>query len=974
MAAAVRAAGASGGRDPGMSPVLASPLWLAAVGAALVGLCLVPSARLLAHRVGFVAVPRLAPRHRVAYLGGPAIAIAVIVGTRTGSRPSNDVATAILLAATLGIIGLFDDHRPLPPAVRLAIQAAAALALVASGVSLSLTAHHGIDAALTVVWLLACVNGVNFLDNSDALATCVVGMSAVALAIASGGATEVGVCAAAVAGSAVAFLAFNTRPAAIYLGDGGSMFLGFLLPALGLELTRSAADRVASSWTIVALLALPVIELAVTAMRRVAHGRPVWLSAPDNLSHALARRRFGAVGAFVSHIAVQAALMLVVIGVALGWLRPAVAVGVAFAALAFFAVATRGAPVHGVEHAGMTRRVKFAVSAAVVILMTLATAGVVAGILAYRSASEGARLLQRGAANVRRGDTRAADANFLAAERDLARAHGLLAAPLLVPARAVPFAGPNLDAVRQMVDAGQSLARAGRSLTGHVDPRGWRVHEATVPIGPNRAADPTLQAVAQSVSDARHEIRHIDRHGLLPFTASTLHTLELQLDRAAISARNAADAARVVPAAFGADGVRHYLLVAQNPAEARATGGIPGSFGLLDAQDGRVRLRDVLPVEELDARARAVATASTPGPSEFTARYGRFQPQLSWENVTMSPDSPTVAEVMATMYERETGQHVDGLVSLDPLALRALLRLTGPIRVPEWPGPISADNVVDVTLQAQYARFADQRTRKEFLGRVTRAVWNAAEHSDLGDPSRLARALGSAFVERHVSLWLARPDEEAVLQRLGLTGSVPAPTDDAFFSTAQNANATKLDFYASRSAAYSVTVTPVDASHATVHAAARMVLRDDAPPTLPSFVTGSVKERGHVGDLQSFLSIYSGLGLVSARRDGKPTALEAGREFGRYVYSTFASVPRGGETRFDLSLQGRTPLDGGWYRVRLLPQAALRPESLHIEIRVPRGYVIDRGEGCRLQGSRSCIRAGQLMTAGTVAVHVRAGD
>jgi Protein of unknown function (DUF4012) len=457
----------------------------------------------------------------------------------------------------------------------------------------------------------------------------------------------------------------------------------------------------------------------------------------------------------------------------------------------------------------------------------------------------------------------------------------------------------------------------------------------------------------------------------LSFTASRLAELEQQLDRAAISTRNAADAARVVPAALGGDGVRHYLLVAQNPAEARATGGIPGSFGLLEAERGRMRLEEVLPVEDLDAAARAVGIAATPGPPEFVTRYARFQPQLSWENVTMSPDAPTVAEVMASMYERETGHRVDGVVSLDPLALRALLRLTGPIRVHDWPVPITADNVVDVTLRAQYARFADQRTRKEFLGRVTRAVWTAAEHADLGDPSRLAEALGAAVAERHLSVWLARPDEQAVLQSLGLTGGVPAPTDDAFFSTAQNANATKLDFYASHSAAYAVTVTPVDTSHATVRAAARLLLRDDAPTALPSFVTGGATGGSHAGDLESFVSLYSGLDVVRATRDGSPAALESGREFGRYVYSTFATVPRGGATRFDLSLQGRVPLEDDWYRVRLLPQAGVRPERLDVVIRVPRGYVIDASQGCHRDGERTCARSGSLTTAGAVAVHIR---
>ena len=170
-----------------------TPASTAALVAAAASLCLVPTAVWIATWSGFVTIPHVGPGRGIPYLGGPAVALAVIAGSQLAHGRSFHVALALALAIALAVVGLVDDHRPLSPIVRFLLEAIAAGIFVAVTGPLALTGTHTIDFALTVFWVVTVVNGINFLDNSDALAATVVGLAAVGLAVTAGAHTTVGV-------------------------------------------------------------------------------------------------------------------------------------------------------------------------------------------------------------------------------------------------------------------------------------------------------------------------------------------------------------------------------------------------------------------------------------------------------------------------------------------------------------------------------------------------------------------------------------------------------------------------------------------------------------------------------------------------------------------------------------------------------------------------------------------------------------
>src|SRR5262249_22662878 len=137
------------------------------------------------------------------------------------------------------------------------------------------------------------------------------------------------------------------------------------------------------------------------------------------------------------------------------------------------------------------------------------------------------------------------------------------------------------------------------------------------------------------------------------------------------------------------------------------------------------------------------------------------------------------------------------------------LELTGPVNVLGWPTQITADDVVDVTLRDAYAAFANTPSRADFLGDVAQAVVGRATSGSLGKPAQVARALGAAAHEGHLSLAFTRPDEQRLARALQVDGAMPRTgRHDALEVTTSNVSANKLDYYLERTLDYRLALTP----------------------------------------------------------------------------------------------------------------------------------------------------------------------
>ena len=287
---------------------------------------LTPIAGRAARRFGILDVPdtargaRKTHDHATPYLGGLAIFLGLaagavfllIVGPTQIVLASRQLVLGIALAGTVGLVGLIDDIKPLPQVIRLAIQIGAALAAWTIGFKVEATQWPILDFLLTLFWIVGITNAFNLLDNMDGLSSGLAGIAASAFAImgALEGLTLIPIVAGALAGASFGFLAHNRYPARIFMGDAGSLFIGFMLAMLGLGLRFDNLVEVTFLVPVV-VLGVPIFDTTLVVLSRIRARRPIWQGARDHVSH-----RLIAIGLPVK----ETVLLLYWTAICLGWL------------------------------------------------------------------------------------------------------------------------------------------------------------------------------------------------------------------------------------------------------------------------------------------------------------------------------------------------------------------------------------------------------------------------------------------------------------------------------------------------------------------------------------------------------------------------------------------------------------------------------------------------------------------------------
>jgi UDP-GlcNAc:undecaprenyl-phosphate GlcNAc-1-phosphate transferase len=315
-----------------------------------VTLVLTPLAAAIARRLGVLDRPGERKVHVEAtpYLGGLAVALGLVVaGVLIGSTARQAAVIAGCMVVVF-LVGLVDDLRGLGPFTRLAAEAGVAVVLWIEGIRAGLFGVPALDLALTIVWIVAITNALNLLDNMDGLASGVTAIASLAyFAIAaSEGDYLVAAMGAALAGVSVGFLRHNFPPARIFLGDAGSLLLGFALAVLSLMLDLDVTNDALRIGVQVLILGVPAFDTTLVVVSRIRGGRPVLVGGKDHSSHRLAA--FGLSGRQVALVTYGAQLACSTIAV-VAVIAPDVALAVALAWVALGLVA-------GVALAGVQRR------------------------------------------------------------------------------------------------------------------------------------------------------------------------------------------------------------------------------------------------------------------------------------------------------------------------------------------------------------------------------------------------------------------------------------------------------------------------------------------------------------------------------------------------------------------------------------------------------------------------------------------
>jgi len=210
---------------------------------------------------------------------------------------STRVLTTILVPGfVVFLLGLYDDVRSVSPAVKFAVQAAAGAMLWLGGLRiLEIPVLFGsyhlpwfIGLSLTIIWVLGITNAFNLIDGLDGLAAGSAHFSTLAVFVVAllTQSSLVALLTVALTGAILGFLRFNFNPATIFLGDSGSLFIGFMLSALALEGAQKAPTVIAVAIPVVSF-GLPILETSLSVLRRLIGGRPVFTADREHIHHKL---------------------------------------------------------------------------------------------------------------------------------------------------------------------------------------------------------------------------------------------------------------------------------------------------------------------------------------------------------------------------------------------------------------------------------------------------------------------------------------------------------------------------------------------------------------------------------------------------------------------------------------------------------------------------------------------------------------
>lgn len=292
----------------------------------------IPPIRRVAVALGFVDAPARRKLHRtpmpllggLAIFGGAIVAVLVVYG----GQPPRQVLGILLALTVVALVGLWDDRNGLPAWAKLGGQLLGAAILIFFDVRVRLPLPELVNYAITVLWLAGISNAINFLDNMDGLSA---GVSAVAAAFmlllgALNAQFLVSALAAAVLGACLGFLRYNFKPAQIFMGDVGSLFLGFVLAILGLQLRFPANANIVTWMVPVFILGLPIFDTTLVVISRIRRGVSPNTAGKDHTSHRLVQMgftqreavlmlylitgAFGMVGVFVTRATVLEAYLM----------------------------------------------------------------------------------------------------------------------------------------------------------------------------------------------------------------------------------------------------------------------------------------------------------------------------------------------------------------------------------------------------------------------------------------------------------------------------------------------------------------------------------------------------------------------------------------------------------------------------------------------------------------------------------------
>ena len=468
------------------------------------------------------------------------------------------------------------------------------------------------------------------------------------------------------------------------------------------------------------------------------------------------------------------------------------------------------------------------------------------------------------------GDAAAAAADLDDVKARTAQAAALTSDPVWRVLEVVPLVGVNLTSFREAAAVVDTVAHDALpplvELGAGLDVNDFAPRDGHLDLEPLIAVQPQLAAATAVMADAAAATESIPTEGTIPQLAIAVRQLSDLITETDELVAAAAGAAEILPSMLGGEGEREYLLLVQNNAELRAAGGIPGALAVISADDGTLHLGEQSGAFPVPADV-VVPTLTDEERTLFGDNLGLYM-----QNVTATPEFARSGELAQAIWRDATGTTVDGVISVDPVALAHVLAVTGPVDVGDGV-TLDETNVVPFLLSEVYARYDEPSDQDAFFARAAAAVFDQLLHGGV-DARALIGALAEGAAERRILVWSADASEQAIIELSGLDGApVGSTAERSEFGVYFHDNTeSKMSYYldtAIRTA--SVECRNDDRPYVEVRVTLTSTAPTDAATRLPDYVTGTRHGLGLVkGQIQTttFIAAPIGSDIFDVRVNG----------------------------------------------------------------------------------------------------------
>lgn len=523
-----------------------------------------------------------------------------------------------------------------------------------------------------------------------------------------------------------------------------------------------------------------------------------------------------------------------------------------------------------------------------VLVASLATLGYAQAQEFQRKAAQAQAAIAQVGDAARSGDTSAITTSLEAARAQVAALRRTTTSAPWLTAERLPIAGTTLTAVDQTLAALDDILQSTSAL------------EAAIALSPGPAQllqrvpqlidslEP-IQAAAQRASTTLGNIR--DEH-LLFGAGEALTNAQGQVEQLEQALTEATEAAPVLSKVLGFEGKHTYLVMLQNPAEARGSGGLFSAFMRITLDEGQITIDEANSRKILDDTRIPVPGNIDAGEQKLWGDY-----LAKWASFNTSPDFPTTA-MLAEAGMQARGTPVDGVIAIDPATVEAILAGTGPV---EHKGiSIDSTNAYGFFTKGIYENFPgfeNVEAKDDLTLGLLYATVDSVLNRPLDLPSLTTR-LQQAAEENHIKAWLAHPAGQGWIDELGIGSSIAALPDDDQIYFLNNATGGKVDAYLTTTFETGIDgcLTINDQGEEVVQSTTRLTITNNAPENLPDYVDVRLDDDfAPKGSTRVLATIVGSRGASeqSASGAGDFTNVTASTFHGRPAWTSNLEIARG---------------------------------------------------------------------------------